>query len=162
MKKRSGTKRSTEQPNLVYFVDRCLGCDAVPQAIRDAGFDVELMDDHFDHKTKDHVWIPKVAAWGWVIVTKDKRILHRPAERAAIERSGAHYVAVVGHGKSGSGLALTVSRWIEGVDATIHAAGVASWFRLREKGVQIRLGREWSPLRKMHSNPRRWRTGGFK
>jgi hypothetical protein len=162
LKRRSDTKHSVTPPSLVYFVDRCLGRDVVPQAIVDAGFQVEIMNNHFDHKTKDHEWIPEVAAKGWVIVTKDKKILRRPPERAAVERSGAHYVAVVGHGKSGPELALTVGQWIERVDATIHAAKVPSWFRLREQEAQIRIAAKWRPLRDMHTNPKRWRSGKFK
>lgn len=38
---------------------------------------------------KDSDWIPTVAKAGWVVVTRDRRMLNRPAERQAILGSGA-------------------------------------------------------------------------
>ena len=134
----------------------------MPDAIRKAGLRVELMDDHFDHKSQDDYWIPRVAANGWIIVTKDKRILYKPPERAAIERSGAHYVSVVAKDRSGPQIAAAVGKWIARVDETIHAAGSPSWFRIRMTEAQLLLGGEWRPLRAMHTNPKRWRRGVFK
>ena len=41
---------------------------------------------------KDADWIPIVAKAGWVIITRDRRMLNRPAEREAIIESGAKVV----------------------------------------------------------------------
>lgn len=38
---------------------------------------------------KDIDWIPQVARAGWVIITRDRHIQHRPAERAALVDAGA-------------------------------------------------------------------------
>lgn len=162
MKKRSDTKRSPAPPSLVYFVDRSLGRGPVAKAIRDAGFQVELMDDHFAQDADDADWIPVVAAHDWIIVTRDRRILFNPVERAALERSGAHYIAVVAKDQSGAQMGSAVGAWIGRINSTISAAGVPTWFRVRMNEAQILLKGNWSPLRVMHSNPKRWRTGRFK
>lgn len=51
--------------------------------------DVTCLAEHFPRDSKDEVWIPRVAEWGWVIITIDHKILTRPAERAALESSKA-------------------------------------------------------------------------
>ena len=42
--------------------------------------------------TKDPIWIPQVAAEGWVIITRDRHLMHRPDELAAIRNNGAKVV----------------------------------------------------------------------
>jgi hypothetical protein len=44
--------------------------------------------------TPDHEWIREVAARGWLIVTRDKRIQDHRAEITAVRRSGARMVAL--------------------------------------------------------------------
>lgn len=41
---------------------------------------------------KDAAWIPIVAKAGWVVITRDRRMLNRPAERQAIIDSKAKVV----------------------------------------------------------------------
>lgn len=38
---------------------------------------------------KDVDWLPKVARAGWIIISRDRHIQHRPAERAALIDAGA-------------------------------------------------------------------------
>jgi PIN like domain len=52
--------------------------------------------------TKDHVWIPQVAALGWVIVTRDSRIQEHRAEVGAVRDSGARMVALGGNDARGT------------------------------------------------------------
>lgn len=42
-----------------------------------------------DPSVVDAVWIPQVAARGWSIITRDRRIRERPAELAAVEEHAA-------------------------------------------------------------------------
>jgi hypothetical protein len=49
-----------------------------------------------DPGTLDPVWIPAVAAQGWVIITRDARIAQRPVELNAVRDSGARMVAMSG------------------------------------------------------------------
>ena len=155
MRKRSDT--SSSQPSPVYFVDRCLGRRDVPDAIRNAGLTVELMDDHFDQKARDEVWIPDVASRGWVIVTKDYRILRRPMEQAALMRSGATYVGIAAKGKTGPQMAAALGSQIARLNATFLAARRPLWFRVLTGGPQIAIDGNWVPLRKKHENPKTWR-----
>lgn len=71
-----------------FYVDRCLG-KAVANALRVAGANVQVHDDHFAQAAQDEDWIPRVAAQGWVILTKDKNIRRRPSEREALLMSSA-------------------------------------------------------------------------
>jgi hypothetical protein len=40
----------------------------------------------------DPDWIPRVAALGWLVITRDRHMLSRPAERQEILQSGARHV----------------------------------------------------------------------
>ncbi len=40
----------------------------------------------------DPDWIPKVAAMGWLVITRDRHMLSRPAERQEIVQSGARHI----------------------------------------------------------------------
>lgn len=71
-----------------YYVDRCLG-KFVGAALRAAGADVRLHDDHFAQDARDEDWIPDVASRGWVILTKDKNIRRNWGEREALIASHA-------------------------------------------------------------------------
>lgn len=79
MRKRSGASyRSRRDSPLEIFVDRCLGKTLLPDALRKLpNLVVHIHDDHFDPDEQDQVWLPEVAAKGWVILTKDKDIHHR-------------------------------------------------------------------------------------
>ncbi|MHB1251790.1 MAG: PIN-like domain-containing protein [Acidimicrobiales bacterium] len=44
--------------------------------------------------TKDHDWIPLVAGKKWITVTRDRHILHRPAEVAAIKDNDARVICL--------------------------------------------------------------------
>jgi predicted nuclease of predicted toxin-antitoxin system len=63
-----------------FYVDYCLG-KAVAEALRAAGAIVEIHSDNFAQDVEDTTWIPRVAAKGWVILTKDKNIRRRHGER---------------------------------------------------------------------------------
>ena len=43
---------------------------------------------------KDTEWIPTVAASGWVVVTRDRRIKSKPSERDAVREHSARIVAL--------------------------------------------------------------------
>lgn len=49
-----------------------------------------------DPATPDRVWIPQVAANGWLIVTRDSRIQEHRAEIAAVREHEAKMVALTG------------------------------------------------------------------
>jgi hypothetical protein len=55
-----------------------------------------------DTSTADDVWIPRIAAAGMVIITRDSRIQRRPAELNAVREHGARLVALAGEETSGT------------------------------------------------------------
>jgi hypothetical protein len=90
------SKRSRVEPPLEYFVDRSLGSEIVPTALREAGLTVhrlvELYPGHED--VDDNTWIADCTAQGWVLLTKDKRIRHRQAEIDAVKEAGARMFCI--------------------------------------------------------------------
>ena len=76
-----------------FYVDRCLG-KVVPAALREAGADVRIHDDHFAQEESDTDWIPIVSANGWVILTKDKNIRRTCGERGAVLAAEARVITL--------------------------------------------------------------------
>ncbi len=76
----------TPQPK--FFIDRSLGRVAVPKGLRDDGWDVVTLAEHYgmprDEEVADTEWIADAASRGWAILMKDKRIRHRSAEIEAV------------------------------------------------------------------------------
>jgi PIN like domain len=73
---------------LVFFIDYALGKRiAVPLSTL-SGARIELHRSHFAQDEEDVIWLPQVAARGWVLFTKDKMIRKRPEERALLLSAG--------------------------------------------------------------------------
>ena len=70
----------------VFFLDRNLGRKTVPTVLRNAGFVVEVMDDHFAPDTPDEVWLEQTGKRGWFVVTLDEKIRYRRGEQRAVRR----------------------------------------------------------------------------
>lgn len=79
----------------VFFLDRCLDHDQLSQALADAGALVERHGSHFAPDSQDTAWIPAVAAKGWAILTKDRRILHDQEETRVWRDAGAAVFAFI-------------------------------------------------------------------
>ena len=71
-------------PDPVLFLDECLGTTDVPAALRKVGVRVELLHETFPRATRDEDWLAKVGERGWVVLTKDQRILRRQVEFSAL------------------------------------------------------------------------------
>ena len=76
----------TPQPK--FFIDRSLGRVAVPNGLRDGGWDDVTLADYYgmprDEEVADTEWIADAASRGWAILMKDKRIRYRRAEIDAL------------------------------------------------------------------------------
>lgn len=70
-------------PGYVFFFDRNLG-HRVPRALREAGWVVEVHDDHFEPTATDTEIFRVVRERDWVYVTQDRKIRSRIAERQAL------------------------------------------------------------------------------
>lgn len=96
--------RPREAPT--FFVDHCLGTAVVAERLRAAGAVVRtLTEAGFAQDCEDAVWLPQVAAKGWAILTKDKRIQRRQLERAALLNSQAGAFVLTGGEMRGAEIA---------------------------------------------------------
>lgn len=96
--------RPREPP--VFFIDQCLGTEKVAHRPRALGVDARvLIEEGFSEGSEDVDWLPVVAARGWAILTKDKRIRRRPLERGAIGGSGAGAFILAPSGLGGEAIA---------------------------------------------------------
>ncbi len=83
-KKPSAASLPSPPEPLVFFVDRSLGRKIIPGALREAGAEVRVHDEHFPQDTRDEVWLGDVGKRGWVVLTKDKHIRYRAVELHAL------------------------------------------------------------------------------
>lgn len=86
----AASSHSKRQPSAVtFFLDRCLGCYDVPDALREAGIQIEIHKQHFESRCPDEVWLQEVGKRGWTVITKDERFRSRQIEIAGLLKSGA-------------------------------------------------------------------------
>lgn len=82
--------------SLVFFTDRDLG-KQFPSILEAAGFSVERHDTHFGPTTPDEEWLRAAGRNGWIAITHDKRIRHKPNELQAVLENRVALLVVVGH-----------------------------------------------------------------
>lgn len=77
----------------MIFIDRSLP-RSIARSLQHVRDDVRWLDDVFDQGAKDTDWLRDVGAWGWLVITRDKKILTRPGEKATIveHKVGAFYL----------------------------------------------------------------------
>ena len=95
MTKSSDAKSASRREDLTLFLDRSLGRDTVASKLRDAGFEVEIHDNHFPPDSRDDQWLPVVGQRGWIVLTKDKNIRYRSAELLAVVKGNARVYTLV-------------------------------------------------------------------
>lgn len=101
--------RRREPP--IFFIDHCLGTEAVADRLRREGAEVRVMvDEGFSQDAEDVEWLPLVASKQWAILTKDKRIRRHPLEHQAIQASGAGAFILVAGGLGGEAIAEAFAR----------------------------------------------------
>lgn len=71
----------------MIFVDRSIPRSVAERLKRERG-DVIWHDDYFRRDTKDVVWLREVGRQGWMIISRDKQLRHRPSEKRALVESG--------------------------------------------------------------------------
>lgn len=104
-------KKSSPRPApIVLFVDRALGAEDVPNALKGAGATIEIHQDHFVDTTDDREWIEDVTKRGWAILTKDKRIKRNRLERMTLEGAGAAAFILTAGDISGADMAAAFVR----------------------------------------------------
>lgn len=99
-KRRSGTKLPIEKQleGFVFFIDRSLGKNVVPFALREAGINVEIHSDHFPDDAPDELWLAECGRRNWVVLAKDKQIRYNELERIALLTAGvASFILISGN-----------------------------------------------------------------
>ena len=71
-----------------FFVDRSLGAIQVPALLRDAGWTLTTLAEHYgkpaDESVTDLEWLALCGEQGWPVLMKDDKIRYRTAEREAL------------------------------------------------------------------------------
>jgi hypothetical protein len=126
-------------------VDRCLGTNIVPEALRAIGVRVETYQALYptDTRVPDHVWIPEVAGRGWVILTKDKRIRHSPVEIEALRNAGARYVCLGAANMNGKEQAECLVEHWKTIDSVVASKRAPLIVSVTRGHVQWLDGRVW-------------------
>jgi hypothetical protein len=92
---------------VIFFIDRCLGRDKVPRALREAGAIVEIHDDHFPPNIRDEDWLIEVGNRQWVVLTKDERMGYRTSQLLSIAQANVKLFVLASTNLSGDAIALT-------------------------------------------------------
>ncbi len=79
---------STPRNPFVFFLDRNLAKKTIAEALRQAGAEVRVHDDHFPSSARDEEWLSEVGQQGRIVLTKDARIRYREIERIALMNAG--------------------------------------------------------------------------
>ena len=89
------TRSPSRLEPLVFFLDRNLGKHTIADALRQAGAEVQIHDDHFRQETPDEEWLREVGQRSWIVLTKDTQIRYRAHERAALRQAGVRAFVLV-------------------------------------------------------------------
>lgn len=75
-----------------FFVDRSLGAVQVPRLLREAGWLLTTLAEHYgkpaDESVPDVVWLALCGERGWPVLMKDEKIRYRSAEREVLIDAG--------------------------------------------------------------------------
>lgn len=78
---------------LHFFLDRGLGSRLVPEALRDAGWKLETMDERYGKEAsqsiQDTQWLEEATLAGDILLCKDLAIAHNPLEAQVVYMSAA-------------------------------------------------------------------------
>ncbi len=125
--------------SLTFFLDRQIGKYVVANALRNAGAQIEVHDDHFAQATPDLEWIPKVGRRGWVLITKDQNVRRNPLERAAYETARLRGFIVTGKDMSGKELAELLVQCLPGMVRRSARTVGPTLFTISRTGVFSKL-----------------------
>ncbi len=104
-KKRSARSSAPPRKDIPYYLDRNMGKHVIADALRGAGFTVELHDDHLAPDAPDEDWIALVGRKKWLAITKDKNIRYRAAEIVAIKKYRAKVFVIRAKNATGADIA---------------------------------------------------------
>ncbi|POM26098.1 hypothetical protein BTM25_04860 [Actinomadura rubteroloni] len=116
-----------QQPR--FFVDRSLGRILVPKLLRDAGWELITLAEHYGIPEDEHVadveWIEEAARQGWPVLMKDKKIRYRRVEIEAVAQHEARCFVITRADLKSTEYA---ARLISNQEAILQAAGLPGPF----------------------------------
>lgn len=120
------------------FIDRSLGALQVPAMLREAGFALTTMREHYGETRAQGVadveWIALTAEQGWIGFHKDAEIRRNEVERRAVIETGARLFCVPRADITAADLA---ARYIANLPAIAAAAAEPGPFIYSVQGHQI-------------------------
>ena len=119
-----------------FYVDVCLG-KAVAEALKAAGAAVEIHGDNFAQDVEDTTWISRVAAKGWVILTKDKNIRRRHGEREATLLAQSRMFTLSSGNMTGAVMADLFVRNLDAMEALAEALEPPFLAVVGQDGIEI-------------------------
>jgi len=93
------------EPEIIFFIDRCLGKRLIAKAFQNSGIAFEIHDDHFGQNAIDVDWLPEIGKRGWVVLTKDAKIGKNHLERMAVTNAGISMFTLASQNLSGKQMA---------------------------------------------------------
>jgi hypothetical protein len=109
---------------LRFFLDRGLGARVVPQALRQAGWNLETMDERYGKASsqdiQDTQWIEEAALADEILLCKDLAIARNPLEAQVIYMTGARAFALSNATLTGP----TMADWYTSNETRIVAAAL--------------------------------------
>lgn len=126
-------------PDLVLLLDRCMGAKAVPEALRSDGAQVVCHQDHFAPDSTDEEWLAEAGKRGWVVITKDRRIRSRSAEKEAIISSGVLAFLVVSANVGAAELADIVRRALPSIRQLAIDGKRGEMYQITRSGKPVRV-----------------------
>ena len=109
----SSTSSSRPLEGLTFLVDESVGAKIVPAALRELGATVITVAERFGQGTPDEHWLAEAGAANWIVITRDRMILKRPNELAALRNANVRAFALTGGAQTGEAAADLLRRRAE-------------------------------------------------
>lgn len=120
-----------------FFVDRSLGAVQVPQLLRDAGWTLTTLTEHYgkpaDEAVADVDWLSVCGEQGWPVLMKDDKIRYRTAEREALIQAGVTAFCLASGNLRSADMAEIFIRHQGVVWAKAAGGGAAIWVLSRQQ-----------------------------
>lgn len=113
-------ERVISNGSIAFFFDRPIG-QSVPRALRTVGVNLEIHDEVYDPRASiaDEVWIKAASTGGKIIISRDRRIRYRPAERKAFLDNNARMSLLSGNATRFDMLRSFLRAW-DRIDEMVH------------------------------------------
>lgn len=126
-----------------FFLDRSLGAVQVPRLLRDAGWVITTLMEHYgkpaDESVSDVDWLTLCGERGWPVLMKDARIRYRAAERKALVGAGVTAFCLASGNLRSAEMAEIFLRHQHDVWQAATTGGAAIWVLSRQQARPTKL-----------------------